>query len=434
MRERPEAGEPGTGRQIAAVTGAWLSAATAGATAARTAEAGTVEAGTAAAGAGTAGAGGGPEFLINLGASHPSAHGMLRLRLTLDGDRISAAEPEIGFMHRGAEKLFEARDYRQIIVLANRHDWLGAFASELGVVLAAERLAGIEVPPRAVWARTMLAELNRALSHLAFLSSYPPEIAAAAAEPGAAGEPAAARAAFEAREEIQSIMEEISGGRMHYMFNRVGGLKEEIPAGWLTRACRVIDEVRAALPAIGATLAQDAFRGRTRGIGVLTPAQVRQYGVSGPAARACGVDFDLRRDEPYLAYAELAGVLRVPVRAEGDCLARFECLLDQLAVSLDLAQECAGRLASLPRGPLSARLPKVFKVPEGHAYAWTEGPLGLSGYYLVSRGGKTPWRLKLRSASFSNMAVLPDLLPGHRVSDLAPVLGSLFFVVGDMDR
>ena len=414
MRERQAPGEPGPGRQAEAVTGTWLPGAAA--------------TGGAAAGAG---AGGGPEFLINLGTAHPSAHGMLRLRLTLDGDRILAAEPEIGFMHRGAEKLFEVRDYRQIIVLANRHDWLGAFASELGVVLAAERLAGIEVPPRAVWARTMLAELNRALSHLAFLSSYPPEIAAAAGEPGGA---AAARAAFGARESIQSIMEEISGGRMHYMFNRVGGLKEEIPAGWLARARRVIDEVRAALPVIGAVLGQDGFRDRTRGIGVLTPPQVRQYGVSGPAARACGVDFDLRRDEPYLAYAELAGVLRVPVRAEGDCLARFECLRDQLAVSLDLAQECAGRLASLPQGPLSARLPKVFKVPEGHAYVWTEGPLGLCGYYLVSRGGKTPWRLKLRSASFSNVAVLPDLLPGHRIADLAAILGSLFFVVGDMDR
>ena len=436
MRERQAPGEPGPGRQAEAVTGAWLP----GAATTQTVPAGT---------------GGAPEFLINLGTSHPSAHGMLRLRLTLDGDRISVAEPEIGFMHRGAEKLFEARDYRQIIVLANRHDWLGAFASELGVVLAAERLAGIEVPPRAVWARTMLAELNRALSHLAFLSSYPPEIAAEAggpsephvpgepsrprvpgepSRPHEPGEPAAARAAFGAREAIQSVMEEISGGRMHYMFNRVGGLKEEIPAGWLDRACRVIDEVRAALPAIGAALGQDGFRGRTRGIGVLTPAQVRQYGVSGPVARACGVDFDLRRDEPYLGYAELAGVLRIPVRTEGDCLARFECLYDQLAVSLDLAQECAGRLASLPQGPLSARLPKVFKVPEGHAYAWTEGPLGLSGYYLVSRGGKTPWRLKLRSASFSNMAVLPELLPGHRVADLAAILGSLFFVVGDMDR
>jgi NADH-quinone oxidoreductase subunit D len=399
---------------------------------------------------------------------------MLRLRLTLDGDRITAAEPEIGFMHRGAEKLFEARDYRQIIVLANRHDWLGAFASELGVVLAAERLAGIEVPPRAVWARTMLAELNRALSHLAFLSAYPPELAAepgrvegpaGAGDAGAAGDgpvwseegpgasgdgppangdgppangdglvAAGAQAAFRAREAIQSIMEEISGGRMHYMFNRVGGLKEEIPAGWLDRACRAIDGVRTALPVIGAPVGHELFRARTRGVGVLTPAQVRQYGVSGPAARACGVDFDLRRDEPYLAYGELGGVLRVPTGTAGDCLARFECLRDQLAVSLDLAQECAVRLSRLPQGPLSARLPKVFKVPEGQAYAWTEGPLGLSGYYLVSRGGKTPWRLKLRSASFSNMAVLPEVLPGHRLADLAAILGSLFFIVGDMDR
>ena len=381
------------------------------------------------AGAGDSGAG--PDLLINLGPAHPSADGMLKLRLTLDGDRIAAAEPEIGFMHRGAEKLFEARDYRQIVVLANRHDWLGAFASELGVVLAAERLARIEVPPRAIWARTLLAELNRVLSHLAFLSSYPPEIAG----PAAGGEPGRSeQAAFEAREALQAIMEEISGGRMHYMFNRVGGLKEEIPAGWLDRVRHTVDGVRASLPAIGATVAGDRFRARTRGVGVLTGEQVRQYGVSGPAARASGVDFDLRRDEPYLAYGELAGALRVPVRAEGDCLARFECLLDQVAVCLDLADECAARLASLPPGPISARLPKVFKVPEGHAYAWTESPLGLNGYFLVSRGGKTPWRLKLRSASFSNVAVLPELLPGQRVTDLAPILGSLFFIVGDMDR
>jgi NADH-quinone oxidoreductase subunit D len=276
-----------------------------------------------------------------------------------------------------------------------------------------------------VWARTLLAELNRALSHLAFLSAYPPEIAA---------DPGGARAAFGAREALQSVMEEISGGRMHYMFNRVGGLKEEIPAGWLSRARRATDAARAALPVVGSPVRQGLFAERTRGIGVLTAAQVRQYGVSGPAARASGVDFDLRRDEPYLAYGELAGTLRVPTRAEGDCLARFECLLGQLEVALDLVAECARRLARLPRGPLGARLPKVFKVPEGQLYVWTEGPLGLSGYYLVSRGAKTPWRLKLRSASFSNVAVLPDLLPGHRLADLAAILGSLFFVVGDMDR
>ena len=377
---------------------------------------------------------GGPaaEVLISLGPAHPSGHGMLRLNLTLEADRIVAAEPVIGYVHRGAEKLFEARDFRQIIVLANRHDWLGSFASELGVVLAAERLAGIEVPPRAVWARTLLAELNRVLSHLAFLSSYPPEIAAAGPRQDA-GE--AASVAFGARELIQVVMEEISGGRMHYMFNRVGGLKEELPAGWLDRVHQVADRVRAALPAIGAVVRDHpGFRARTQNVGVLTGEQVRQYGVSGPAARASGVDFDLRRDEPYLAYGELAPVLRVATRRDGDCLARFECMLEQVAVSLDLADACASRLAVLPPGPISARLPKVFKVPEGHAYAWTENPLGINGYYLVSRGGKTPWRLKLRSASFGNVQVLSEVLAGSRVADLPAILGSMFFIVGDMDR
>ena len=376
------------GRQVEAVTGGWAAAG---------------------------------DLVINLGPGHPSGHGMLRLRLTMDGGLITAAEPVIGFVHRGAEKLFEVRDYRQIIVLANRHDWLGAFASELGVVLAAERLAGIEVPPRAVWARTLLAELNRVLSHLAFLSSYPPEIAAAAE--------------FAGRVLIQRVMEEISGGRMHYMFNRVGGLKEDPPAGWLGRVHAAAAEVRAALPVIGAVVRQhDGFRAATRDVGRVTSEQVLQYGVSGPAARASGVSFDLRRDEPYLAYGELAGRLPVVTRAEGDCLARFECLLEQVSVSLELVDACASRLAALPAGPVCARLPKVFKVPEGHTYAWTENPAGLNGYFLVSRGGKTPWRLKLRTASFSNVQVLSEVLPGSRVADLPAILGSMFFVVGDMDR
>jgi len=401
-------------RHAEAVTGAWAAAGAAAQ----------------AAGHGQPGA---ADYVINLGPWHPSGHGQLRLRLTLAGAQITAAEPVIGYVHRGAEKLFEARDYRQIIVLANRHDWLGAFASELGVVLAAERLAGIEVPPRAVWARTLLAELNRVLSHLAFLSSYPPEIAGRAG-PGHAADSAEA-AAQSARERLQAVMEEISGGRMHFMFSCVGGLKEELPAGWLGRAGSVVAAVRAQLPAIGALITEDGtFRARTRGVGVLTREQALQYGVSGPAGRASGVDFDLRRDEPYLAYRELAGTLQVVTRHEGDCLARFECLLGQAAASLELADACASRLATLPPGPISARLPKVFRVPAGHTYAWTENPLGLNGYFLVSRGGKAPWRLKLRSASFANVQVLSELLPGHRVSDLSAILGSLFFVVGDMDR
>ena len=183
-------------------------------------------------------------------------------------------------------------------------------------------------------------------------------------------------------------------------------------------------------------LGNEIFRARTRGVGVLSPALVDAYGVSGPIARATGVDFDLRRDEPYLVYDELLadGVLRVPTRTEGDCYARFSMLLDQIRVSLDLADACVERLRSLDAGPVNVRLPKILKPPEGATYAWTENPLGVNGYYLVSRGEKTPWRMKLRSASFNNIAVLPELLEGCLVADMVAILGSMFFVVGDIDK
>jgi NADH-quinone oxidoreductase subunit D len=365
------------------------------------------------------------DMVLNIGPQHPSTHGVLRLRLTLDGERIVRAEPIIGYMHRGAEKLFEVRDYRQIIVLANRHDWLSAFANEIGVVLAVERMLGMEVPQRAVWARTLLAELNRVLNHCMFLGSYPLEVGAITP----------IFYAFREREHLQRVMEEISGGRMHYMFNRVGGLKEDLPAGWLDRVRAAVADVRSRMSDIDDIIrGNEIFRARTRGVGVLTREQILQYGVSGPLARASGVDFDLRRDEPYLAYGELADTLRVVTRTEGDCLARFECLLDQVHVSLDLADRCLDRLTELPPGPINQRLPKVLKVPEGHTYAWTENPLGINGYYLVSRGEKTPWRLKLRSASFSNIQVLGELLPGNLVADMIAILGSMFFVVGDVDK
>jgi NADH-quinone oxidoreductase subunit D len=374
---------------------------------------------------GIGGAAEGTDMVLNIGPQHPSTHGVLRLRLTLDGERISAAEPIIGYMHRGAEKLFEARDYRQIIMLANRHDWLSAFSNELGVVLAVERMLGMEVPERAVWTRTLLAELNRVLNHLMFLGSYPLEL----------GGITPIFYAFDERETLQKVMEEVSGGRMHYMFNRVGGLKEDLPAGWYGRARDAVARARRRMETFDTlVLGNEIFRGRTRGVGVLTPADVHAFGVSGPIARASGVDFDLRRDEPYLAYGELGGVLRVPTRAEGDCLARFEVLLEQTHVALDLADACLDRLAELPPGPINQRLPKVLKAPEGHTYAWTENPLGLNGYYLVSTGDKTPHRLKLRSASYNNVQALTVLLPGTLVADMVAILGSMFFVVGDVDK
>ena len=364
-------------------------------------------------------------MVLNVGPQHPATHGVLRLLLTLDGERIVNAEPIIGYMHRGAEKLFEVRDYRQIIMLANRHDWLSAFSNELGVVLAAEHMLGIEVPVRAVWARTLLAELNRVLNHLMFLGSYPLEVGAITP----------IFYAFREREVLQAVMEEISGGRMHFMFNRVGGLKEDLPAGWTTRAADAVQEVRNRVGELEALVfGNEIFHARTRGVGHLSRDLVLGYGVSGPIARASGVDFDLRRDDPYLAYGELTDVLQVVTRQEGDCLARFEVLRDQVHNSLDLADACLDRLRSLPQGPINVRLPKVVKVPEGATYRWTENPLGINGYYLVSRGEKTPWRLKLRTASFNNIQVLGELLRGQLVADMVAILGSMFFVVGDIDK
>jgi NADH-quinone oxidoreductase subunit D len=375
----------------------------------------------------TVGIGGGPvpaDVVLDLGAHHPSTHGMLRLALTVDGDRIVTAEPIVGYMHRGAEKLFEVRDYRQVLVLANRHDWLSSFSNELGIVMAVERMLGMDVPPRAVWLRTLLAELNRVLNHLMFLGSYPAELAAV---PPALG-------AHAGREAVQRVMEEMSGGRLHYMFNRVGGLLHDVPAGWVSRVGHALAEVRTGLRAVDALVrTDDAFAARTRGIGVLPADTIASYGMTGPVARASGFDMDLRRDEPYLAYAELGFGDAFPVvrGTAGDCWERFRCLLDQVHVSLDLAEACLQRL---PGGPVDVRLPKTVRAPEGSTYCWTENPLGVQGYYLVSRGEKTPWRLAMRTASFNNVSALPALLPGLRVSDLVPVLGSLFFVIGDIDK
>jgi NADH-quinone oxidoreductase subunit D len=364
----------------------------------------------------------GTDMVLNIGPQHPSTHGVLRLKLVLDGEKVLSAEPIVGYMHRGAEKLFEVRDYRQILVLANRHDWLSAFSNELGAAMAVERLMGLEVPERAVWLRTAMAELNRVLNHLMFLGSYPLEIGAITP----------VFYAFREREVLQAVMEEATGGRMHYMFNRIGGLKEEVPAGWTRRAREAVDLVASRMPMLDDLIRRnDIFLARTVGVGVLTAEQAAAYGASGPVGRASGLDFDLRRDEPYLAYGELD--VPVVTRTAGDCHARFEVLLDQVYASLDLVRQCLDRVDRIG-GPVNVRLPKVVKAPEGHTYAWTENPLGVNGYYLVSKGDKTPWRMKLRTASYANVQALSTLLPGTLVPDLIAILGSMFFVVGDIDK
>ncbi len=345
----------------------------------------------------------GADLVLDLGHAHPSTAGGLQLRLVLDDDDVvTAAEPVVGFMHRGAEKLFEVRDYRQVVVLADRHDWLAAFGNELGVVLAVETMLGMVLPERAAWLRVLLAELDRVLSHLSFCEGTRAE-----------------------REVVQQLLEEVTGGRLHVGFNRVGGLREDLPAGWTGRCERALGALRTR-----ASQLVDEAASSPEGVGLLTRDDALSYGASGPVARASGVDVDLRRDDPYLVYPELSS-FRVVTGTAGDTRARHLCLREQVLVSLDVVEECLQRL---PPGDVAVKLPKTVKAPEGAVYAWTENPSGAMGWYLVSKGQKTPYRLAMRTAGFGNVSTLPSLLPGTRLADLPDVLRSLFFVVGDVDR
>ncbi|MCI0634636.1 MAG: NADH-quinone oxidoreductase subunit D [Actinobacteria bacterium] len=360
------------------------------------------------------------EMILNIGPQHPSTHGVLRIILELDGEVIIRAEPVIGYMHRAAEKLAEYRDARQVLVLMNRHDWLSAFNNELGWVLAVERLAGIEVPERASWIRTMLAEWNRVLNHLMFMGSYPLEL----------GAMTPIFYAFIERELIQGLMEAATGARMHFSYVRPGGLKDDLPRGWLHQSAEVLAQVRKKLKDFdNLVMGNEIVFGRTRGIGVLPPETAIAYGCSGPTVQASGVPLDARKDEPYAMYGEVE--FDVPVGRNGDSYDRLWVLVQRMHESCRIIEQCMERL---PPGPFVApKLPKTLKL-DGEVYIRTENPLGLMGYYVVGDGKKEPYRLKMRTASFSNISVLPAMLPGTLLPDLIAILGSIFFVVGDVDR
>ncbi len=356
---------------------------------------------------------------IPLPPTHPLGHGSLRLALTVQDQVVVAADPLVGLLHRGAEKLFEVRDYRQVLMLANRHDWLGSFTGELSVALVVEQALRLEVPERAVWVRTLLAELTRVTSHLAFLEALP-----------LGGEPVAG-ARPPIRESLVELVADVSGSRMHTMLVQVGGLRADLPDGWPQRARQVLGAALADLPALLAPVREPAFRARARGVAVLTTDDALTFGASGPVGRASGLDFDLRRDARELAYPELAAA--VTVRTEGDVLARIEVLAEETEQTLRLAVACLDRLDTLD-GPVEVRLPKVLRVPQGDWYAALESPLGAAGCYLVSRGDKVPWRLKLRTPSFQHAAALAALLPGTRVADLPLALASVPLVMGDVEK
>jgi NADH-quinone oxidoreductase subunit D len=360
------------------------------------------------------------DMSLNVGPQHPATHGVLRVVIDLDGEIIERATPVIGYMHRGFEKLAEARDYRQIIALVNRHDWLSAFCNELGVAMAVERMMELEVPERALWIRVLMAEWNRVLNHLMFIGSFGLELGAITP----------VFFAFREREDIQHLMESATGGRLHFTYNRVGGLKEDLPRGFLAASEQMVRNVRMRNGEYRDLLqGNEIFMARTKGVGMLDPEVALSYGVSGPTLHATGVPEDARVTEPYARYDRVD--VRVPTGTNGDSYDRFMMLLDRIDASLDIIEQVLG---SIPPGPVNVKLPKVVKAPEGAIYVRTENPLGQGGYYLVSDGRKNPWRLKMRTPSFNNISMIPHLLEGALLPDMIAILGSVFFVVGDVDR
>jgi len=360
------------------------------------------------------------QMILNVGPQHPATHGVFRLLATIDGEVLVDAEPIVGYMHRGYEKLVEQRDYRQITNLVSRMDWLSGINNELPLALAIETLMELDVPPRAQWLRVILAEMNRILNHLMFFQSFSAELGAITPT----------FYAFREREDIQYAMEMVTGGRMHFGFFRPGGLKEDVPRGFYDQALKGVRQVIARLPDYEDLLiGNEIFKQRTINVGVLSKESAYQYGVTGPIGRGSDVDMDVRRDEPYLVYDQFDW--EVQSASHGDCFDRFWVLLHEVVESAKIVEQA---IEGVPSGPVLGKVPRVIQAPEGEVYIRCENPLGELGMYLVSDGDRRPYRIKIRTPSYSNVSALREILRGTLVADMIAILGSFFFVLGDVDR
>lgn len=341
---------------------------------------------------------------ISLGSKHPSHAGAIRLWLATTDDVITCAKIQPGYLHRAAEKLFEVRDWRSVIALADRHDWLSSFSGELLVAHTIENAMGIQVPTRAQWLRATLCEISRIHSHLSFLTYI-------------------SNAVWSVVEELRSIVLHASGNRVHPMLNRVGGLAHELDEAWLARLAQALVRVRAVAQQI-----RDEVPERFIGLAVTDAALCRDFALSGPVARAAGIDLDLR---PSLGEAWAVVHEPTPIRTSGDAHARFHVLLDELDTSATMIERL---IATMPSGPVAVKLSRRLKVPEGEHVADYEAPWGRSCVLLVSRGGTTPWRLALRTPTFANVSALEQLLVGCTVNRICDVIASMGYAIGDLDK
>ncbi|MEC8907159.1 MAG: NADH dehydrogenase (quinone) subunit D [Verrucomicrobiota bacterium] len=387
----------------------------------------------------------GEKLTLNMGPSHPATHGVLRLILELDGEIISKADPDVGYLHRGDEKIAENMQYNQFVPYTDRLDYLAPLANNVAYACAVEKLMGWELPPRGQAVRVLCCELARISAHLLGVGCYAMDV----------GAMTVFLYTFAQRETVYDLCEQISGARFTTSYTRVGGQTRDISEDTIKGVLKFCDEVSEAIEEVDKLLSRNPiFIGRTQDIGFISKDDAIGYGLTGPNLRGSGVDFDLRKNHPYLGYEKYD--FDIPVGKVGDCYDRYLVRMEEMRQSVNILRQVCQKM---PKGPVNITDPKAtlpdkervlmsmeelihhfivatqgIDAPEGEIYFGAENPKGELGFYINSKGGGVPHRLKIRSPSFVNLSILPKLLPGHMISDVVSILGSLDFVMGECDR
>ena len=389
----------------------------------------------------------GEKMTLNMGPSHPATHGVLRLSLELDGEIISKADPEIGYLHRGDEKIAENMTYNQFIPYTDRLDYLAPLANNVAYALAVEKLLGVdnELPERCQYIRVICCELARISAHLLGLGAFAMDVGALTVF----------LHTFNEREKVYNLIEALTGARFTTTYTRIGGLSRDLPEGWTDELSKFTKEVSEAIEEADKLLTRNKiFIDRTKGVGVITRDEAIDFGLTGPNLRGSNIEYDLRKAHPYLVYDQLD--FDIPYGEVGDCYDRYLIRMEEMRQSVRILDQC---IAKLPNGPVNLDdgkivLPHKQKVlssmeelihqfmlvtqgqnaPAGEVYFGAENPKGELGFYIFSKGGGVPHRMKIRAPSFVNLSILSHMLPGHMMSDIVAILGSLDFVMGECDR
>jgi len=383
---------------------------------------------------------------LSMGPSHPATHGVLRLQMELDGEVLTKCDPVVGYLHRGDEKIAENMTYNQFVPYTDRLDYLAPLANNMAYAIAVERLAKLEVPARCQAIRVLTAEMARVSAHLMGLGAFGLDVGAWSVLVHSLNQ----------REHLYKLFEELTGARFTTSYTRIGGVSRDIPDGWLTRVIAFCDQFEPALEETLSLLTRNKiFQDRTVGVGVISRADALAYGLTGPNLRASGVSLDLRKDKPYSGYEQYA--FDVPVGSKGDCYDRYLCRGEEMRQSVRIIRQV---VATFPGGDWYAKdARKIFappkdkiltsmeeliqnfmivtegpQIPAGEVYFEAENPKGVLGFFIVSKGGGVPWRMKIRSPSFCNLSILPKICVGAMMSDVVTLLGSLDFVMGECDR